>query len=220
MNVELAEQMESRLRALASRERFAFPPEVVPESFGRAAVLIPFWREGDELFVVLTQRASKLRTHAGMVSFPGGGLDPGEGWAEAAVREAHEEVGLDPASVEVLGMLDDAWSGARHHLVPIVAWIDSVPRFVANPDEVSKVMVASVSEILRPNARSDETVYLGTLPCINTTIELSVGNVFGLTADLLLEAVEWATGQDSQRGRVRLRELEAFNANRQQPARL
>jgi 8-oxo-dGTP pyrophosphatase MutT (NUDIX family) len=220
MNEVVSEQMESRLRELGSRERFEFPSDVVPDSFRRAAVLIPFWRERGELFVVLTQRASKLRTHAGMVAFPGGGLDPGESWADAAVREAHEEVGLDPALVEILGPLDDAWSGAKHHLVPIVAWIDSIPQFVANPDEVSRVIIAPVTEIMRPGARSDETVYLGSLPCIKTTIALTVGDVYGLTADLLLEAIEWATGENHQRGQVRLRELEAFNANGQQPARL
>jgi 8-oxo-dGTP pyrophosphatase MutT (NUDIX family) len=206
--------MEGRLRALGSRTRFTFPPEAIPESFRRAAVLIPFWREGDELRVVLTQRASDLRVQGGMVSFPGGALEDDESWAEAAVREAHEEVGLDPVSVEVLGLLDDAWSGAKHHLVPVVAWIDGMPRFVANPDEVAQIMVASVSEVLLPELRSHETVYLGALPCINTTIELSSGRVFGLTAGLLLEAVEWASGGDPQRGLVRLRELEAWSAQR------
>ena len=111
MGSRVADRMESRLRALGSRTRFTFPPEVIPESFGRAAVLIPFWRKGAQLRVVLTQRAPNLRTQGGMVSFPGGVLEDGETWAEAAIREAHEEVGLDPASVEVLGLLDDAWSG-------------------------------------------------------------------------------------------------------------
>lgn len=214
MGARLADRMESRLRALGSRTRFTFPPEVIPETFGRAAVLIPFWREGDQLRVVLTQRAPNLRTQGGMVSFPGGALEDGESWAEGAIREAHEEVGLDPASVEVLGLLDDAWSGAMHHLVPVVAWIDGVPRFVANPDEVARIMVASISEVLLQEARSHETFYLGALPCTNTTIELSSGRVFGLTAGLLLEAVEWASGEDPQRGPVRLRELEAWKAQR------
>jgi 8-oxo-dGTP pyrophosphatase MutT (NUDIX family) len=214
MSTRLADEMESRLRALGSRTRFTFPPEAIPESFGCAAVLIPFWREGDELYVVLTERASDLRVQGGMVSFPGGALEEGESWAEAAVREAHEEIGLDPASVEVLGLLDDAWSGAKHHLVPVVAWVDRVPRFAMNPDEVARIMVAPVSEVLRPEARSHETVHLGALPCINTTIELSSGRVFGLTAGLLLEAVEWASGEDPQRGPVRLRELEAWKTER------
>ena len=75
-------------------------------------------------------------------------------------------------------------------------------------------MIVGVAEVLSPEARSEETVYLGTTPCINETVEVSEGRVFGLTADLLLEAVEWATGGSPGRGRVRLRELEAKNALR------
>ncbi len=212
MSAEITDAMEARLRSVHERERFRFPRNAIPDTFRRAAVLILFWREGDDISVVLTQRASRLRTHAGMVSFPGGVLEDGESWADAAVREAHEEVGLDPASVEILGLLDDAWSGAKHHLVPVVAWVDEAPRFVPNPDEVARVMVASVAEVLQPARRSEETVYLGSVPCINTTIEVAAGRVFGLTADLLLEAVEWASGAMPERGCVRLRELEAFNS--------
>ena len=69
---------EQRLRAVADRERFVFPTEAIPSNFRRAAVLVPFWREADEVFVVLTKRASRMRTHAGMVAFPGGQLDAGE----------------------------------------------------------------------------------------------------------------------------------------------
>ncbi|MCP5043445.1 MAG: CoA pyrophosphatase [bacterium] len=214
MRASDADAMERRLRELPTREPFRFPSDAIPSFFRRAAVLIAFWRDGDDLFVALTERARHLRTHGGMVSFPGGQLDPGEDWADAAIREAYEEVGLDPTSVEVLGQLDDAWSSAKHHLVPVVGWLGGVPDFVANPDEVARIMLTPVSEVLRPNERRDETVYLGTVPCVNTTIEVSLGRVFGLTADLLLEAVEWASGEEPQRGRVRLRELEAANAVR------
>lgn len=214
MSAEAADEMERRLRSLPSRTRFSFPERVVPSFFRRAAVLIAFWREADELYVVLTQRTTKLRSHPGMVSFPGGKLEPGESWEQAAVREAHEEVGLDPGAVEVLGRFDDAWSSAKHHLVPIAAWVDRVPELVANPDEVAKIMIVPVSEILRPGACSDETVYIGSVPRINTTIAVSAGEVFGLTADLLLEAVEWMTGVESARGLERLGELQDWNAAR------
>ena len=77
------EEFERRLRSLPERERFVFRSGVVPESFRHAAVLIPFWRERDEVFVVLTERARKLRSHGGMVSFPGGVLEEGESAARS-----------------------------------------------------------------------------------------------------------------------------------------
>jgi len=208
---------EARLRALASRTRFEFPADAIPSNFRRAAVLVSFWRERDELFVILTERASRMRTHAGMVAFPGGGLDAGEDWTRAAIREAHEEVELDPKLVEVLGHLDDAWSGARHHLVPVVAWLRGRPALRGNSDEVAKVMCVPLREILNPDARTDSTVYLGTTPCTNTTIKVGEGQIFGLTADLLLEAVEWALGQEPRRGETRLRELRAASEARDYP---
>ena len=214
LGAEKVEAMKTRLRSLPSRERFVFPLGVAPSHYRKAAVLIDFWREADDLFVVLTKRARTLRSHAGMVSFPGGVLEDGEDWVDAALREAQEEVGLPPGDVEVLGLLDDAWSSAKHHLSPVVGWLERPPTFIVNEDEVESVMLARVSEVLNPETRSDETVYLGKVACTNTTIEVSSGRVFGLTADLLLEAIEWAAGEMPERGRVRLRELEAFNAVR------
>jgi len=208
---------EARLRAIRSRPRFEFPADAIPTNFRRAAVLVAFWRGRDELFVVLTERASSMRTHAGMVAFPGGALDEGEDWTRAAIREAHEEVALDPALVEVLGQLDDAWSGARHHLVPVVAWLRERPALRGNPDEVARVMRVPLHEILAPEARADTTVYLGTTPCTNTTIDVREGQIFGLTADLLLEAVEWALGREPTRGETRLRELRAASEARDYP---
>ncbi len=216
MTVQLeADSLEARLRGLSGRRRFRFPDEAIPRGFRSSAVLIAFWRErDDDVHVILTQRATRMRTHAGMVAFPGGQLDPGENWVDAAIREAHEEVGLDPSLVDVVGQLDDAWSGAQHHLVPVVAWLRGAPALRANPSEVARVMRVPLREVVHPEARNDATVYLGTLACTNSTIDVSEGQIFGLTADLLLEAVEWALGGQPQRGPVRLRELRAASEAR------
>lgn len=202
------------LTRLRTRDRFRLPPERIPAHFRRAAVLLPFWPdpEADDVCVLMTRRAVDLAQHAGQTSFPGGRLDAGERWVEAALREAHEEVGLDPHSVEVLGPLDEAWSGAGHHIVPIVGWLRSPPILRANPSEVAAILVARVSEILRPESRGEiEVVHRG-VRYRNPTLTFAGGDAHGLSADLLLEAIEWGTGGQPDLGPIRLEHLRTYFA--------
>lgn len=102
-----------------------------------AAVLIPLVTHTDGVHVLLTQRTSKLRNHAGQVAFPGGRIDPeDESPAHAALREAHEEIGLTQSHVETLGYLDPYQSGTGYRIIPVVGLIR--PGFVLtiNPHEV------------------------------------------------------------------------------------
>jgi 8-oxo-dGTP pyrophosphatase MutT (NUDIX family) len=95
--------------------------------------------QGGEL--LLTERAHDMRSHPGQVSFPGGSIDPGETAVQAALREAEEEVGLNPASVEVFGRLPELWLPPSNFAVtPILGWW-------ADPGEVSVVSRAEVHAI-------------------------------------------------------------------------
>ena len=109
--------------ALPDREYFArFEP---PEGAGReSAVLMLFGpADGGGEDVVLTERAHHLRSHPGQVSFPGGALDPGETAVEAALREAHEEVGIEPTTVEVVAELPRLYLRPSSSVVtPVLAW--------------------------------------------------------------------------------------------------
>ena len=200
-----------RLRALAERDAFVFPEAMIPPEFRRAAVLLPFWEEDGRIRVLLTQRAASLRAHKGEVAFPGGRLDPGESSQEAALREAHEEVGIDPSAVEIVGRVDDAWSGAGHHLVPWIGWIDEPPAWRANPDEVAALIPADAETLMRPGGVGIDTVEYEGVHYANATIALP-GDVqaYGLMADLLLEVLEWTTGHRSERGAQRLRDLDTY----------
>lgn len=207
-----AERFREGLSRLGHRERFRLPAEEIPVHFGRAAVLLPFWPdpEADDVCVVLTRRAPGLAQHAGQTAFPGGRLDAGESWVEAALREAHEEIGLDPDCVEVVGPLDDAWSGAGHHIVPIVGWLRSRPALHANPAEVAAILVARVSELLRPESRGElEVVHRG-IHYRNPTLTFDGGDAHGLSADLLLEAIEWGMGGRPTVGPIRLDHLRTY----------
>lgn len=103
-----------------------------------AAVLIPLIAREEGTTVLLTQRSSSLRSHSGQVAFPGGRIDgPDETPVEAALREAQEEIGLDPSRVEPFGRLDAYLSGSGFRIVPIVAEVHPPFTLSINDAEVA-----------------------------------------------------------------------------------
>lgn len=124
--------------------------------YRRAAVLVALTRETDPR-VLLTVRASDLPTHKGQISFPGGSLEPGESVEAAALREAWEEVGLDPESVRVLGQLDDVFTPARFHVTPVLARIAAGPRLTLTA-EVAQLLTPTLSELRAAPTRYDHRV--------------------------------------------------------------
>jgi 8-oxo-dGTP pyrophosphatase MutT (NUDIX family) len=115
----------------------------------RSAVLVPLSVDAHgALHALFTRRVATLKAHAGQVSFPGGGIGEGETPIEAALREAEEEVGLSPASVEVLGLLHDVETSTGFVLTPIVARVphdDST--LLPNPGEVARAFRAPLAEL-------------------------------------------------------------------------
>lgn len=205
-----ADRFEAGLRSLAAYRGFRFPIEEVPRDFKRSAVLLSFWREGDDVAVLLTKRSTKLRGHPGMMAFPGGRLEDGESWVEGALRETEEEVGLAPDSIEVLGRLDEAWSGSRHRLVPLVGWLAERPRVVANPDEVASIHMPRMTTLLHADAWSRTAIPLGDHVHYDATIRWPGDHVYGLSADLFVEAALRALGRPASNGEGRLRSLRAW----------
>lgn len=104
-----------------------------------AAVLVPVIARADGATVLLTRRADTLASHTGQIAFPGGRLDPGEDAVTAALREADEEVAMDPAAVEVLGLSDAYETGTGFLVTPVVGWLHEPPRVTPSPDEVAEV---------------------------------------------------------------------------------
>ncbi|HEV2797127.1 MAG TPA: CoA pyrophosphatase [Nocardioides sp.] len=105
--------------------------------------------------LLLTERAHHMRSHPGQVSFPGGGLDAGETPAEAALREAYEEIGLDPAEVEVFGELPELWLPPSNFAVtPILGyWRHPGDVRIASPDEVHEIHRVAIADLLDPDNR-------------------------------------------------------------------
>ncbi|WP_419829507.1 CoA pyrophosphatase [Methylobacterium sp.] len=113
---------------------------IPPPPHRRAAVLVPVVFRTDGLRLVLTQRAANLRDHSGQVALPGGKIDPADpGPADAALREAHEEIGLAPDSVRLLGYLDPYLSGTGFLVTPVIGVVPADAAFTPNPSEVADV---------------------------------------------------------------------------------
>lgn len=143
---------EAWLRARLSRLAPA-RPSPWPTGGGGAAVLVPIVL-APQPFVLLTRRSALLRHHAGEVSFPGGRADRGDADAVAtALREAREEIGLDPGLVEVLGRLPDQDTlSSRFTIVPVVALLSPLATWSASQDEVAAIFGLMLSTLTDPDA--------------------------------------------------------------------
>ncbi len=124
-------------------------------------MLIPVL-EGDEPALLLTLRTETVSTHKGQISFPGGSLESGESPERAALREAHEETGLDPSQVRVLGQLDQTPTFVSGYVItPVVGWVAGRPLLEPNPSEVATLIVAPISGLTEGIRREPGFVHDG-----------------------------------------------------------
>ncbi|MTI18995.1 CoA pyrophosphatase [Rhodobacteraceae bacterium RKSG542] len=114
-----------------------------------AAVLVLAMEGANGPSILLTQRTSTLRAHAGQIAFPGGKVDEeDEGVIGAALREAQEEVGLDPSLVDPIGTLGHYVTGSGYRVSPVLATLRSPARFSLNPDEVEETFEVPLSFVM------------------------------------------------------------------------
>ena len=133
--------------------RAAVAVTVAAAGFGTSVYnLTPYAQWSHEAALVLTQRASRLKKHAGQWAFPGGRMDPGETPEQTALRELAEEVGLVRDHHHVLGRLDDFTTRSGFVISPVVIWGGEAPELVPNPAEVASIHRIPVREFLRPDA--------------------------------------------------------------------
>jgi 8-oxo-dGTP pyrophosphatase MutT (NUDIX family) len=117
-----------------------------------AAVLVPVVM-GSEPSILLTKRTSHLAKHAGQISFPGGRIDPEDSGPEAAaLREAHEEIGLEPGVVEVLGRLTDHVTGTGYRITPVLAVLPPALTYHLSAHEVEAIFELPMRVVLDPDA--------------------------------------------------------------------
>ena len=127
-------------------------PDIAPPIDGllSAAVLVPLIERPEGLCVLFTQRADQLRRHAGQISFPGGRCEAGETPWTAALREANEEVGLDPALVTVAGLSTPYRTLTGYHITPVVGFVAAGAALAASPDEVADLFEVPFAFLMDP----------------------------------------------------------------------
>ena len=136
------------LRTLRGHGPLALPATTLT----RAAVLVPLRpivSEPDALEIVLTRRSDQLEAHSGQVAFPGGRIDATDASPEAAaLREAHEELGLAASEVELVGRLSELYTGTGYHVIPVVGLVDVAARLTPSPHEVARVFSVPLTVLL------------------------------------------------------------------------
>lgn len=155
-------------------------------------MLAAHFEEDGEARVILTRRAAHLRSHTGEVSFPGGRLDDGEDALAAALREATEEVGLDPAAVDIIGELSPlATVGSRSAITPFVGVLPSRPALTPNPAEVELAFDVALAELMDDGVfREERWQWAGQEDRPMYFFELADDTIWGATARMLYELLE------------------------------
>jgi 8-oxo-dGTP pyrophosphatase MutT (NUDIX family) len=182
---------------VAAYEPKTFDPEGAP----RAAVLVPLYTHREELHVVFTKRTDRVQHHRGEISFPGGAMDPEDADLVAtALREADEEIGIEPGHIEVLGQLDDIVTISRFHVSVYVGEMDATfspypwrpqESEVAEVIEVPLVHLLDESNLVEvPRQRDGELVLL-------EGFKFEEHVIWGATARMLRNFLDVATDMDT-----------------------
>jgi 8-oxo-dGTP pyrophosphatase MutT (NUDIX family) len=157
-----------------------------------AAVLCALFDEDGQAHVVLTRRSSGLRSHTHQVSFPGGRLDRGEAPQAAALREAEEEVGIDPSSVEVIGRLARMRTAINPApITPFIAVLPRRPELHPNPAEVERAYTVALIELTAPDVyRQEIWAFPDGVERTMEFYELIGDSVWGATARMLTDLLD------------------------------
>jgi 8-oxo-dGTP pyrophosphatase MutT (NUDIX family) len=171
------------------------PEHLPPGGFRSASVLVPVHERDGAPHVLLTRRPATMRRHAGQIAFPGGALDRGEESLAAALREAHEEVGLDRRQATVLGRLSEVIVlTTPFRLTP---WVASVPYpypYAAEPGEVEEILHVPFAALLDEAAYGVRRVEAYGMSLDTHTYRVGAHEIWGVTARVLHELLSiWRT---------------------------
>ena len=169
-------------------------PVPIVDARKRAAVLAPVIDRGGDPHLLFTKRASHLGEHPGQMSFPGGGWEPSDSsLEETALREAREEIALDPSTAVLVGRLDDIRTTTGYAVRPFVGTIPD-RRYVPDEGEVAEIAILSVEALCDPaNYDSELRNYREYGPIRVHYFRVDGYTVWGATARMLVQLLELTT---------------------------
>ena len=160
----------------------------LPPRPGSVLILLYPGDDGEPLFPLI-KRNDYSGAHSGQVSFPGGKAEPGESYIETALREAQEEIGIEPDKVRIIGRLSEFFViPSNFQIVPVIGAIDRRPEFLADPREVSRILEARLMSIVPESGiRQKEILAAGQFRMNAPHFEIDGEIVWGATAMILSE---------------------------------
>jgi 8-oxo-dGTP pyrophosphatase MutT (NUDIX family) len=162
--------------------------EEVGASCARAGVLVLLYPRKNRLCLVLTRRTEQVRQHRAQISLPGGRQEPGEDLVRTALRETEEELGVQPDSPRILGMLTPLYVPPSNTCIhPVVASLPERPEFIRAPEEVEEVIEIPLEHLRNPVNLHEEVWTIRGIP-VRVPFYLFKGNkIWGATAMILAE---------------------------------
>lgn len=169
-----------------------YPADPIP-----AAVLMPLIERPDGITVLLTERATDLKNHAGQISFPGGRIEPGDdGPLQAALREAQEEIGLEPRFVDVAGFLPDHIVVSGYRVTPVVGFVSPGFELLLDATEVQSTFEVPLEYVFEPANRKSRMRRFGEAEIQLCDIPYQSWNIWGATAGMLVTLHRIAGAKD------------------------
>ena len=182
--------------ARATPDSLDFNDALAEGAAAPAAVLIGLIERPEGLSVLLTRRADSLRRHTGQVALPGGRCDEGETALQTALREAFEEIGLDPAHVDPIGYSDPHHTRTGFWVTPLVARVEPQAVLTANPEEVAEIFETPFAFLMNPaNHELREAVLRGQTRQFYA-MEYGERLIWGVTANILKTLHDRLYGDD------------------------
>ncbi len=178
-------QWQSWIIELRRRLQLPVARRLPPSDHRQAAVLVPLYVDAGELWVLLTKRSEELPHHKGQIAFPGGSLEPGEDAWDGALRETHEELGIEPQRVLRIGELDESETPSGFRIVPCVGAVPFPVETQPNPGEIEEVFPVPLSAFTNSTMIEDRVVEIDGKKLMLRLYHVAGRTVWGLTARIV-----------------------------------